>query len=64
MAAGFAKRNNLMQKFIFYNVSSSALYLSYAYFPKNKRTCHIKKSKFFAPLSFKKADGERGGTPK
>ena len=36
----------------------------YVYFPKNKRTRHIKKGKFFAPLSFKKADGVRGGAPK
>ena len=61
--SGVCEKNQPYAKIIFYNISSSALYLFYAYFPKNKRTRYIKKSKFFAPLSFKKADGERGSAP-
>ena len=30
---------------------------------QKQRIRHIKGFKFFAPLSFKKADGARGGTP-
>ena len=61
--SGVREKKQPYAKIIFHKFSSSALYLSYAYFPKNKRTRYIKKSKFFAPLSFKKADGARGSAP-